>query len=57
MGKDASAGVLKDLFHVLITVLLDRRLMNLEEGPQIVRSVNVLVVNIVQRSDKTAVMR
>lgn len=56
LATSASSGVLKDLFHILITILLDQRLMDLDEGPQIVRSVNVMMVNIVQRSDNTAAM-
>ena len=52
----ASKDILKDLLNNLVTVLLDNRLNELEDGPQIVRSVNVLVVKIVEKSDQTNVL-
>ncbi len=57
LGKQASRDVLKDLINSLITILLDNRLEDLEEGPQVVRSVNVMVVKIIENSDPTNVMR
>ena len=53
LAKRASKDILKDLMHRLVTMLLDNRLMKLDDGPQIVRSVNVLVVKIVEKSDQT----
>ncbi|XP_052800946.1 cytoskeleton-associated protein 5-A-like isoform X2 [Mya arenaria] len=52
----ASKEILKELMYNLLTLLLDQRLNDLEEGPQVVRSVNVLVVKIVERSDQTNVL-
>lgn len=52
MSKD----VLRDLMTSLVTVLLDDRLMEVEDGPQVVRSVNLTVVKIVERADSTNIM-
>ena len=56
LATQASKDILKDLLNNLVTVLLDNRLNELEDGPQIVRSVNVLVVKIVEKSDQTNVL-
>ncbi|CAL1547332.1 unnamed protein product [Lymnaea stagnalis] len=53
MGKKASTHILKDLMHSLLTVLLDTQIEQLEEGPQIIRTVNVTVVKIINKSDPT----
>jgi cytoskeleton-associated protein 5 len=57
LSKAASPDVLKDLIFNLVTVLLDPRLNSLEEGPQVRRAVNVLVVKIVNKCDPTSIMR
>ena len=57
LAKEASADNLKDLIYHLITVILDGRLNDEEEGPQVVRTVNVMVVKIVERSDQSKIMR
>lgn len=54
-GK-ASKDVLRDLITSLVTVMLDDRLTELEDGPQIVRSVNLTVIKIVERADCTSIM-
>uniref|UniRef100_A0A8U8C9N0 Cytoskeleton associated protein 5 n=1 Tax=Geospiza parvula TaxID=87175 RepID=A0A8U8C9N0_GEOPR len=46
LAREASTGVLKDLMHGLITLMLDSRVEDLEEGEQVIRSVNLLVVKI-----------
>lgn len=56
LGSKASKDVLRDLMTSLITVLLDNRLMELEDGPLVVRSVNITVVRIVERADSTSIM-
>ena len=56
LAVQASKDILKELISNLITMLLDNRLMELEDGPQVVRSVNVLVVKIVEKSDQTNVL-
>ncbi|XP_064635641.1 cytoskeleton-associated protein 5-like isoform X2 [Lineus longissimus] len=56
LAKEASRDSLKDLVYHLITVMLDSRLNELEDGPQVVRSVNVIVVKIVEKSDPSKVM-
>ncbi|CAH1786978.1 unnamed protein product [Owenia fusiformis] len=56
LAKEATSGVLKDLVYHLITILLDTRLTSLDDGPQVVRSVNVMVVKIVERSNPTEIM-
>ncbi|XP_070564717.1 cytoskeleton-associated protein 5-like isoform X2 [Ptychodera flava] len=56
LAKRASREVLKDLLHGLITVLLDDRLVEFNDGPQVVRSVNVLVVKVVEKSDHNNIL-
>lgn len=56
LAKKASRDVLRDLIPHLVTVMLDARLNELQEGPQVVRAINVLIVRILQRSNPTHVM-
>uniref|UniRef100_A0A3Q2ZF28 Cytoskeleton associated protein 5 n=1 Tax=Hippocampus comes TaxID=109280 RepID=A0A3Q2ZF28_HIPCM len=55
--REASMGVLKDLIHGLITLILDSRVEDTEEGQQVIRSVNMLVVKVLEKSDQTNIMR
>ncbi|XP_053545282.1 cytoskeleton-associated protein 5 [Bombina bombina] len=57
LAREASTGVLKDLMHGLITLMLDSRIEDLEEGQQVVRSVNLLVVKVLEKSDQTNILR
>ncbi|XP_013397900.1 cytoskeleton-associated protein 5-like, partial [Lingula anatina] len=56
LSKVASRDVLKELISMMVTILLDRRLEDFSEGPQLMRSVNVMVVKIVEKSNSTNVM-
>ncbi|XP_044126163.1 cytoskeleton-associated protein 5 isoform X1 [Bufo gargarizans] len=56
LAREASTGVLKDLMHGLITLMLDTRGEDLEEGQQVVRSVNLLVVKVLEKSDQTNIL-
>lgn len=56
LAVHASKDILKELIYNLVTMLLDNRLMELDDGPQVVRSVNVLVIKIVEKSDQTNVI-
>ncbi|KAM9816605.1 cytoskeleton-associated protein 5 isoform 1-T2 [Syngnathus typhle] len=53
LAREASMGVLKDLMHGLITLLLDNRVEVSEEGQQVIRSVNLLVIKVLEKSDQT----
>ncbi|XP_069958964.1 cytoskeleton-associated protein 5-like isoform X2 [Cherax quadricarinatus] len=55
LGTKATRDVLRDVVHVLIHILLDPRLSQLEDGPQIIRAINVLVVRIVEKAQFTHV--
>ncbi|KAG7153303.1 Cytoskeleton-associated protein 5-like [Homarus americanus] len=55
LGTKATRDVLRDVVHVLIHILLDPRLTQLEDGPQIIRAINVLVVRIVEKAQFTHV--
>ncbi|XP_069992449.1 cytoskeleton-associated protein 5 isoform X7 [Penaeus vannamei] len=55
LGTQATRDVLRDVVHVLINILLDPRLAQLEDGPQIIRAINVLVVRIVEKAQFTHV--
>ncbi|XP_053175118.1 cytoskeleton-associated protein 5 isoform X3 [Scomber japonicus] len=56
LAREASMGVLKDLMHGLITLLLDPRVEDIEEGQQLIRSVNLLVIKVMERSDQTNIL-
>lgn len=43
--------------HGLITLMLDSRVEDLEEGEQVIRSVNLLVVKVLEKSDQTNILR
>ncbi|KAK0049616.1 cytoskeleton-associated protein 5 [Biomphalaria pfeifferi] len=53
MGKKASTHTLKDLMNSLLTVLLDTRIEQMEDGPHIIKTVNITVVKIINKSDAT----
>ncbi|NXS97526.1 CKAP5 protein, partial [Jacana jacana] len=55
LAREASTGVLKDLMHGLIMLLLDSRLEDLDKGVQVIRSVNLLVLKVLEKSDQTNV--
>lgn len=50
-------GVLKDLMHGLITLMLDGRVEDIKDGQQAIRSVNLLVIRVLEKSDQTNMMR
>ncbi|XP_040894038.1 cytoskeleton-associated protein 5 isoform X2 [Toxotes jaculatrix] len=53
LAREASMGVLKDLMHGLITLMLDSRVEDIEDGQQLIRSVNLLVIRVLEKSDQT----
>ncbi|XP_023153324.2 cytoskeleton-associated protein 5 isoform X2 [Amphiprion ocellaris] len=53
LAREASMGVLKDLMHGLMTLLLDGRMEDIEDGTQVIRSVNLLVIRVLENSDQT----
>ncbi|XP_022781710.1 cytoskeleton-associated protein 5-like [Stylophora pistillata] len=56
LARAVSRSSLKQLMQVLITVLSDDRLAALEDGPQILRAINVLMVKVIEMSDQTYVL-
>ncbi|XP_029992066.1 cytoskeleton-associated protein 5 isoform X3 [Sphaeramia orbicularis] len=56
LARDASMGVLKDMMHGLITLMLDGRVEDIEDGQQLIRSVNLLVVRVLEKSDQTNII-
>ncbi|XP_034031603.1 cytoskeleton-associated protein 5 isoform X2 [Thalassophryne amazonica] len=56
LAREASMGVLKDLMHGLITLMLDSRVEDFEDGQQLIRSVNLLVVRVLEKSDQTNIL-
>ena len=50
-------GVLKDLMHGLITLMLDGRVEDIKDGQQVIRSVNLLVIRVLEKSDQTNMIR
>ncbi|XP_070827675.1 cytoskeleton-associated protein 5 isoform X1 [Chaetodon trifascialis] len=53
LAREASMGVLKDLMHGLITLMLDSRVEDIKDGQQLIRSVNLLVIRVLEKSDQT----
>uniref|UniRef100_A0A8C7YVM3 Cytoskeleton associated protein 5 n=1 Tax=Oryzias sinensis TaxID=183150 RepID=A0A8C7YVM3_9TELE len=53
LAREASMGILKDLMHGLIMLMLDSRVEDIEEGTQVIRSVNLLVIRVLEKSDPT----
>ena len=53
LAKTVSRDTLKHLAQALITALLDERLAKLEDGPQVIRLINILVAKIIQKTDPT----
>ncbi|XP_078478550.1 cytoskeleton-associated protein 5 [Lampetra planeri] len=56
LAREASIGVLKDLMHGLITLMLDTRVEDIEDGQQLIRSVNLLVIRVIEKSDQTNIL-
>ncbi|XP_077066620.1 cytoskeleton-associated protein 5 isoform X4 [Siphateles boraxobius] len=56
LAREASMGVLKDLMHGLITLMLDSRVEDIEDGQQLIRSVNLLMVRVLEKSDQTNIL-
>ncbi|XP_078348745.1 cytoskeleton-associated protein 5-like isoform X2 [Oculina patagonica] len=56
LARSVSRSSLKQLMQVLITVLSDDRLAGLEDGPQILRAINILMVKVIEMSDQTFVL-
>lgn len=56
LAREASMGVLKDLMHGLMTLMLDSRVEDIEDGQQLIRSVNLLVVRVLEKSDQTNIL-
>lgn len=57
LAREASMGVLKDLMHSLITLMLDSRVEDVEDGTQVIRSVNLLAIRVLEHSDQTNMFR
>uniref|UniRef100_A0A8C8GYW8 TOG domain-containing protein n=1 Tax=Oncorhynchus tshawytscha TaxID=74940 RepID=A0A8C8GYW8_ONCTS len=57
LAREASMGVLKDLVQGLVTVLLDPRIEESQEGQQLIRSVNMLLRRLFEASDQTNILR
>ncbi|KAG8185075.1 hypothetical protein JTE90_029692 [Oedothorax gibbosus] len=56
LSKKASRDVLRDLIPHLITVMLDNRLDELQEGAHVVKIINVLIMRILQKGNPTHVL-
>lgn len=57
LAREASLGVLKDLMHGVITLMLDGRMEDIEDGQQIIRTLNLLVTRVLVKSDQTNMIR
>ncbi|XP_053741131.1 cytoskeleton-associated protein 5 isoform X3 [Synchiropus splendidus] len=53
LAREASMGVLKDLMHGLLTLTLDSRVEDIQDGQQLIRSLNLLVFQVLEKSDQT----
>lgn len=57
LARRGSRDVLRDLAHLSLHVMLDARLETADDADQVVRSINVLVLKMVEKSDHTAMTR
>ncbi|XP_065835694.1 cytoskeleton-associated protein 5-like isoform X2 [Oscarella lobularis] len=53
LAQRVSPGVLRDLFRCLLTLILDKGLLELKDSAQIVRNLNAIVLQIVTTSNPT----
>ncbi|XP_055925543.1 cytoskeleton-associated protein 5-like isoform X1 [Argiope bruennichi] len=56
LAKKASRDVIRDLIPHLITVMLDNRLDDLQDGALVVKVINVLIMRILQKANPTHVL-
>ncbi|XP_068460139.1 cytoskeleton-associated protein 5 isoform X2 [Clinocottus analis] len=56
LAREASMGVLKDLMHGVMILMLDDRMEDIEDGQQVIRSVNLLVTRVLEKSDQTNII-
>uniref|UniRef100_UPI00358F17F3 cytoskeleton-associated protein 5-like n=1 Tax=Myxine glutinosa TaxID=7769 RepID=UPI00358F17F3 len=56
LGKEGSADMLKDLLNALLLLLPDPRIEEMEEGPQLLRSINLLLSQMLEHSDPAAII-
>lgn len=48
--------IVKDVIHVMISTLLDENLIKLDEGPQVIRCINKLMLNVTEKPDRNHVL-
>ena len=56
LARAISREILKDVIHVFICTLLDDNLIKLYEGPQVIRCINKLMLNVVEKPDRNNVL-
>uniref|UniRef100_A0A667YI12 Cytoskeleton associated protein 5 n=1 Tax=Myripristis murdjan TaxID=586833 RepID=A0A667YI12_9TELE len=56
-AREASSGVLKDLIEGLLTVILDPRVEDLQDGRQIICSINILLGKLFEKGEQTNLLR
>uniref|UniRef100_A0A8C8RUY7 TOG domain-containing protein n=1 Tax=Pelusios castaneus TaxID=367368 RepID=A0A8C8RUY7_9SAUR len=55
LAREASTGVLKDLLHSLITLMLDSQVEDQDDGQEVVQSTNLLMKKVLEQSDQTRI--
>nr|XP_056713072.1 cytoskeleton-associated protein 5-like [Euleptes europaea] len=55
LAEETSAGVLKDLMNILITLLLESPVEDLPEGQEVTQSINLLMTKVLEKSDQTRI--
>uniref|UniRef100_UPI003AB1091D cytoskeleton-associated protein 5-like n=1 Tax=Centroberyx gerrardi TaxID=166262 RepID=UPI003AB1091D len=56
LAPEASSGVLKDLVEGLLTVMLDPRVEELQDGRQIICSINILLGKVFEKAEHTNIL-
>ncbi|XP_048366444.1 cytoskeleton-associated protein 5-like [Sphaerodactylus townsendi] len=56
LAQETSAGVLKDLMNILITLLLDSPAEDLPEVQEVTQSISLLMTMVLERSDQTRIL-
>lgn len=53
LGKHASAKTLKDVIYNLLCVMIDSKILNFNEGDQLIKAINIVTLRLLELSNQT----
>lgn len=53
LGKHASAKTLKDVIYNLLCVMIDAKILNFNEGDQLIKAINIVTLRLLELSQQT----